>query len=103
MDTHVVAEGKYPSGYWMTIGVTIGVALGLLLGLAVHTLPGGISIGIGVGLIAGKLLDKRYDTDASQFTEDQKRERLRRATWGLIVMILFMIATLIAAVLPFLK
>ncbi len=55
------ATGKYPFGYWMTIGICAGLALGLLLGVVVHTVAGGLSIGIGVGLILGKWLDSRYD------------------------------------------
>ena len=99
---HPEADGKYPSGYWMSIGLTVGVALGLLLGLVLQSLAGGISIGIGLGLIVGKWLDRRYDTDITQYTEQQKQERLRRATWGLVVMILFVLATLAAAILPLL-
>jgi hypothetical protein len=102
--SHAVAEGKYPSGYWMSIGIAVGVALGILLGLALHALAGGISIGIGVGLILGKALDNRYDkVDETQFTEEQKQERLRRAGWGLIVMILMVLATLLALVVSLLK
>ncbi len=73
---------KYPAGYRMKIGIAAGVVLGLGLGLAVGTFVGGISIGIGVGLILGKLLTQRYDKDTRQWTEDQKLERLRHATWA---------------------
>jgi hypothetical protein len=95
---HAVAEGKYPSGYWMSIGIAAGVALGVLLGLVVHALTGGISVGIGIGLILGKVLDNHFDKVDTQFTEEQKQERLRRAGWGVLVMIMLVIATLVAAV-----
>jgi hypothetical protein len=95
---HAVAEGKYPSGYWMSIGIAVGVAAGVLLGLVVHALTGGISVGIGIGLILGKVLDNHFDKVDTQFTEEQKQERLRRASWGVLVMIMLVIATLVAAV-----
>jgi hypothetical protein len=100
---HAVAEGKYPSGYWMSVGIAAGVALGVLLGVVVHTLAGGISIGIGIGLILGKVLDDRFDKVNTQFTEEQKQGRLRRAGWGMLVMIVLVIATLASAVIYLLE
>ncbi len=100
--TAIPEESKYPSGYWLTVGIAAGVALGLLLGLLVKSLAGGISVGIGLGLIAGKLLDNRFDKNTTEYTEDQKQARLRRATWGLIVMILLVLGVLAAALLPLL-
>ncbi len=97
-----VDDGKYPSGYWLTIGIAAGIILGLLLGFVVNTVVGGISIGIGVGLILGKVLTQRFDKVTHQYTEEQKQERLRRASWGLIAMILLVLATLLAALLPLL-
>ncbi len=97
------AEGKYPYGYWMSIGITAGIAIGLALGLAVNSLVGGISIGIGLGLIIGRVLDKRYDKPTVEYTEDEIQERRRRATWGLILMILLVLGTLAAALLPLLQ
>ncbi len=94
-------EGGYPSGFWVSVGIAIGVGLGLLLGLIVNSVIGGISIGIGVGLLLGKWLDQRYDRDARQYTDEQKHAR-RREAWGLIVMILLILATLAAALLPLL-
>jgi hypothetical protein len=89
-----LGNGKYPYGYLMTIGILAGLMLGLLLGLAVRTIPGGISIGIGLGIILGKWLDRRNDRDTKVYTDEETRERLRRASWGLIVMILLVLATL---------
>ncbi len=97
-----LATGKYPSGYWMTIGVCAGLALGLLLGIVVNTVTGGLLVGIGVGLVLGKWLDSRYDKNTRQYTAEEKQMRLRRASWGLIVMVLLILATLIAAILPLL-
>ncbi len=97
-----VDDGKYPSGYWMTIGMAAGVILGLLMGFAVQSVVGGISIGIGVGLILGKVLTQRYDKNTRQYTDEEKLERRRRASWGLIAMILLVLATLLAALLPLL-
>lgn len=97
-----VDEGKYPSGYWMTIGMAAGIILGILLGLLVQTLVGGISVGIGIGLILGKVLSQRFDRDTRQYTDEEQQRRRSRAAWGLIVMILLILATLAAALLPLL-
>ncbi len=97
-----LATGKYPFGYWMTIGVCAGLALGLVLGVVVNTVTGGLFVGIGVGLVLGKWLDSRYDKVTRQFTAEEKQMRLRRASWGLIVMILLILATIVAAILPLL-
>ncbi len=96
-------EGRYPSGFWLSLGIAVGVGIGFLLGLVVNTVIGGISIGIGIGLLLGKWLDQRYDKDTRQYTEEQKQARLRRAAWGLIVMILLILGTLAAALLPLLE
>lgn len=96
-------ESNYPSGFWITIGLTAGILLGLLLGLWMHAVLGGVSIGIGVGLLLGKWLGQRYDPDTTQYTAEQQQARLRHATWGLIVMILLILATLAAALLPLLN
>ena len=98
-----VDEGKYPSGYWMTIGMAAGIVLGILLGLVVQTLVGGISIGLGLGLILGKVLTQRYDKDTRVYTAEEQRERRMRASWGLIAMILLVLGTLVAAILPLLR
>ncbi len=95
-------ESKYPSGFWMSVGLIGGITLGVPLGFVVHSLLGGIFIGIGIGLILGKWLDRRFDKDTTQYTEEQKQVRLRRATWGLIMMILLVLGTLLAALLPLL-
>jgi hypothetical protein len=95
-------ESKYPSGFWITIGLTVGIVLGLMLGLWMHAVLGGVSIGIGVGLLIGKWLVQRYDPDTTPYTAEQQQARLRRATWGVVVMIILILATLAAALLPLL-
>ncbi len=97
-----VEGGKYPYGYWMTIGVCAGLALGLLLGVVVNTVTGGLLVGIGVGLVLGKWLDSRYNKNTSEYTAEEKQMRLRRASWGLVVMVLLILATLVAAIWPLL-
>jgi len=69
-----IRNGKRPQGYFLSIGMTACIALGILAGLVLGSVPAGVAIGVGLGLVVGRILEKRFNGDASPFTEQEKQE-----------------------------
>ena len=92
-------KGERPQGYFLSVGMAAGIALGFLAGMVFASVPIGMAIGIGFGLLLGQLLEKRFNSDAGPFTEEEQRERLNRKRVGLIAMSILVFCTLVSAVL----
>ena len=96
-------EDIYPQRFFLRPGLSIGIALGILGGLAMGSVPGGAALGIGLGLILGQFLEKRRKGDVRPLTEQEKQERVSRTSLGIVVVFMFVLATVITTVLSLFK
>ena len=76
-----ITEGKYPRGYWMSVGISIGVGIGAALGVALENIGAGIAIGIAIGSGIGASLEQKNKDNIRPLTEQAQR----RQKWGIAI------------------
>ena len=93
----------YPHNFFQKIGLNIGIALGILGGLAIDNVPAGLVVGIGFGILLGQFLEKRRKGGTRPLTEEEKHARASRTSVGVVAIWVFLLATVVAAVLTLFK
>jgi hypothetical protein len=88
--------GKYPEGYWQSMGISlglvIGMAIGLPLGIAMDNIAIGTALGPGFGLAIGAgigaSLEQKHRHEIRPLTESERRTRSRAVLIGVVALLL---------------
>lgn len=82
----LIAEAKYPPGYWMSIGLSVGVGIGLALGVAFDNLAIGLALGAGIGTSLGAVWEQKNKAQIRPLTEEEQQGRRWGPVLGLMML-----------------
>ena len=78
-------EKQYPKGHFIGMGLAIGIPIGVPIGLALGNIALGPAVGLPIGLGVGVALEKKYNKNPIELTEEEKSKRKRMSLIGVLV------------------
>ncbi len=78
-------EKQYPKGYFIGIGLAIGIPIGLPVGLAIGNMALGPALGLPIGLVLGMAMEKKYNKNPRELTEQEKMRQKRMSWLGILI------------------
>ena len=90
--------GKYPEGYFLSMGIALGLPLGFPIGLAMDNIALGPGFGMAIGVAIGAALESKYKKQGKirPLTKQEKKNRKMAVIIGGILVVLGVIALLAA-------
>ena len=88
--------GKYPEGYFLSMGIALGIPLGLPFGIALGNIAFGPGIGLAIGAGIGAVMEAKAKKQGKirPLTEEEKKRRKTAAIVGVIALVLGILAFL---------
>jgi hypothetical protein len=80
--------GKYPEGYWQSMGISLGLVIGMAIGLPLGIAMDNIAIGTALGPGFGASLEQKHRHEIRPLTESERRTRSRAVLIGVVALLL---------------
>lgn len=71
----MTSEKHYPRGHFIGIGLATGIPLGMLIGFVLGNIALGPALGLPIGLVFGMSLEKGYNKNPIELSENEKKNR----------------------------